>query len=307
MSDNLSRANDRPKRFVFLGASGRIGHLLRAVWPDATASNFRIDWQFRAAQPSIQNTLIWPDLAALEPFLDHAKSVGGLDGLFVFLGAARTGDKTDADQMAINVSLVNQALRAAVAAEIPRVFIASSSAVYGAGGGEPFDENSALHPVNAYGAAKRDMEALCVASAAGYDIEVCLLRIGNVAGADALLGPTEGWQSGDAPRLLDIYPDGDGPRRSYIGPESLADVLRCLALHPQPLPQVINVAAPVSVSMKALLDAAGVDWEPRFVPASPLQDIVLDCECLTALSDIKVSDGAADALVAQWRSALEVL
>lgn len=307
MSDNLSRANDCPKRFVFLGASGRIGHLLRSIWPDIIASDLRVDWQFRSAQPTIPNALIWSDLATLEPFLDHAKSVGGLDGLFVFLGASRIGDKADADQMAINVSLVDQALKAAVAAEIPRILIASSSAVYGGGEGVPFDESSALHPVNAYGMAKRDMEALCLSRAADYGIEVCLLRIGNVAGADALLGPTEGWQSGDAPRLLDIFPDGDGPRRSYIGPESLADVLRCLALQSQPLPQVINVAAPVSVSMKALLDAAGVDWKPRPVPASPLQDIVLDCARLATLSDIKVSDGAANVLVAQWRRALEVL
>lgn len=307
MSDNLSWASNRPKRFVFLGASGRIGHLLRAVWPASIASDLRVDWQFRSAQPTIPNAFVWSDLADIKPLLDHAKSVDGLDGLFIFLGASRAGDKTDVDQMAINVSLVDQALQAAAAAEIPRVLIASSSAVYGGGDGVPFDESSALHPVNAYGMAKRDMEALCVARAAEYGIEVCLLRIGNVAGADALLGPTEGWQSGDTPRLLDIYPDGDGPRRSYIGPESLADVLRCLALQSQPLPQVINVAAPMSVSMKALLEAAAVDWEPRSVSASPLQDIVLDCERLATLTDIKDSDGAANGLVAQWRSALEVL
>jgi nucleoside-diphosphate-sugar epimerase len=303
----MSQSTDGPKRFVFLGASGRIGRLLRAVGFGNAEADLRIDWQFRTQKPLIDNALIWPDLTKLEPLLERAKSADGLDGLFVFLGASRTSNKTDTGQMTINVSLVDQALQAAAAAKIPRVLIASSSAVYGAGRGVPFSENSVLDPANAYGAAKRDMETLCRARAADYGIEICLLRIGNVAGADALLGPTEGWRSGDAPRRLDVYPDGDGPRRSYIGPESLADVLRCLALQSLPLPQVVNVAAPAAVSMKALLDAAQIDWDPRFVPASALQDIVLDCARLTTLSDIAVLDGAADSLVAQWRSALEAL
>lgn len=303
----MSRANDHSKRFVFLGASGRIGRLLRAVWSDAKDTELCIDWQFRTPQRTMQNTLIWPNLAELEPFLQHSKSVGGVDGLFVFLGGTGAGNKADVEYLATNVSLVDQALHAAVLAKIPRVVIASSSAVYGAGQGVPFDENSSLNPVNAYGEVKRDMEAMAVARAADYGIEVCILRIGNVAGADALLGSAEGWRSGDMPRRLDVYPDGDGPRRSYIGPKSLADVLRCLALQPQPLPQVVNVAAPIAVSMNALLDAARIDWERRSVPASPVQDIVLDCGRLASLSGINVRDGTATALVAQWRSALGAL
>ena len=284
----MSHAKNDPKRFVFLGASGRIGRLLRAAWPDVITPELCIDWQYRAPQPTIPNALFWPDLAKLEPFLDHAKSVGGLDGLFVFLGAARTGNKENANQIAVHVALVDQALQAAATAKIPRVLIASSSSVYGVEDGGAFDESCALNPANAYGKAKQEMEALCLARAAQFGIEVCLLRIGNVAGADALLGPAGGWHLGDAPRRLDIYPDGDAPQRSYIGPQSLADVLGSLALQSQPLPQVVNVAAPVSVSMKALLDAAQIDWNPRFVHASPLH-------------------GAAEVLVAQWRRALEGL
>lgn len=298
---------DAPKRFVFLGASGRIGRLLRAIWPKDTQSGLVVDWQFRQAQSSAADVLIWPCLADLDPLLDHATSVDGVDGLFVFLGASRSGDKSDPDQMSLNVSLVDLALKAAVAAQIPRVIIASSSAVYGGGQDEPFDENSPLHPANAYGAAKQDMEALCRARAEAHGIEVCLLRIGNVAGADALLGPAQGWMSGDAPLTLDMYPDGDGPRRSYIGPISLADVLECLALGAAPLPQVLNVAAPQSVSMNALLDVAQIAWQSRAVAASPFQNIVLDCARVTAVSNLAILDGTPEVIVAQWRRAVEAL
>lgn len=303
MTDMKSLSQSSTKRFVFLGASGRIGQLLRAVWRDN--ADLCMDWQFRTAKTNTENAFIWPHLAELDPLLTHATAVGGLDGLFVFLGASRAGDKTDAAQMALNVSLVDQALKAAAAAQIPRVIIASSSAVYGGGHGVPFQESDALDPVNAYGKAKQEMETLCRLRAAEFGIEVCVLRIGNVAGADALLGAAADWRTGDAPRQLDIYPDGDGPRRSYIGPSRLAQVLRSLALRVEPLAQVVNVAAPRPVSMNALLDAAGIDWEPRYVPASPLQDIVLDCSRLESLSDIDCSDGDATNLVAQWRTALE--
>jgi nucleoside-diphosphate-sugar epimerase len=303
----LQYSGSAPKRFVFLGASGRIGRLLRAIWSEEATTNLCIDWQFRCPQPASADTLIWSNLAELDPLLDHASLVGGLDGLFVFLGASQTGDKTNTAQMAVNVSLVDLAIKAAAVAKIPRVIVASSSAVYGGGHGVPFHENSVLRPVNAYGEAKRDMETLCHAQAAAYGIDVCMLRIGNVAGADALLGGAAEWRSGDEPKQLDVYPDGDGPRRSYIGPASLARVLEQLALAPKPLAQAINVAALQGVSMNALLDAAGIAWQPRPVPASSLQDIVLDCSRVKALSAIEASDGTAEVIVAQWRRALEAL
>lgn len=307
MAGKISQPENFPKRFMFLGASGRVGQFMRRVWSVEPEVNLHVDWQFRTAQPVGVDTFIWPDLAELDSFLAHVNSVGGLDGMYVFLGASQAGDKTCTAQMAPNVSLVEQALRAAVAAKIPRVLVASSSAVYGGGHGRPFREDDALEPVNAYGKAKKDMETLCRRYAAEYGIEICLLRIGNVAGADALLGTAAKWRIGDPPRTLDVFPDGDGPRRSYIGPCTLARVLKSLALRPAPLPQLVNVATPTRVSMNALLDAAGIAWIPRAVPASPLQDIGLDCSRLERLSDIDASDGAPATLVAQWRSALEAL
>lgn len=294
----------RPKRFAFLGASGRVGQLLRAVWAKERDPDLRIDWQFRNPEDVCSNGFEWADMALLDPFLDHAKSVGGLDGLFVFVGA--TGQR-EPEQLALNVSLVEQAMQAAAAAKIPRVIVASSAAVYGGGIGRPFRESDALSPVNGYGLAKRDMEKICKELAETLRIDVSFLRIGNVAGADALLGNALNWRSGDAPVQLDIYPDGSGPRRSYIGPESLAKVLKGLALCPAPLAPVLNVAAPNGVSMDVLLDAAEIAWTSKQVEASPLQNIVLDCKRLEALAFFDASASEPTQIVAQWRRAVEAV
>jgi UDP-glucose 4-epimerase len=295
------RSGPGPKRFAFLGASGRIGRLLRAVWGDENASDLRIDPQLPNPKTVFPNGFVWSDMAMLDPFLDHTNAVGGLDGVFVFVGATGHGDPA---QMALNVSLVEHAMQAAAAAKIPRVIVASSAAVYGGGTGRPFRESDTLAPVNGYGAAKQDMEKRCSARAHALGIEVCILRIGNVAGADALLGNAVNWRSGDAPVQLDIYPDGTGPRRSYIGPKDLASVLKGLALCPAPLAPVINIAAPDAVAMDALLDAAGIDWLPRKVAASPLQNIVLDCVLLETLSFLEATASAPAQIVAQWRRAV---
>lgn len=51
----------------------------------------------------------------------------------------------------------------------------------------------------------------------------------------------------------------------------------------QPLPQVLNIAAPGAVSMAALLDAAGIRW--RYGPENPqvLARAVMDTARLEAL------------------------
>ncbi|SEK92660.1 NAD-dependent epimerase/dehydratase family protein [Pacificibacter marinus] len=291
-------------RYIFLGASGRIGRLLRAVWSLGDARNLQVDWQFRHEMPELKNTLTWPDFSVLDPLLRHTDLFGDIDGFFVFLGDAQKASQTNESALTAHVTLVEQALNAAASIDVRRVIVASSSAVYGAGHGVPFHESDVLEPVNAYGVAKCEMEKVCRARANTLGIDLCFLRIGNVAGADALLGSAALWQQGDAPVVLDIFPDGQGPRRSYIGPQSLAFVLSGLAQQSGLLADVINVAAPQSVSMNALLDAAGIDWQARYVAASPLQDIALNCSLLEELVLVTNADSAPSNIIGQWRIAL---
>ena len=140
-----------------------------------------------------------------------------------------TGDMSE------TAALADAVVSAAAEAGVPRVLLASSSAVYALGEGK--SESDLAAPTSPYGQAKFDMERTVAISGAG--IEVCCLRIGNVAGADALLGRANTVSDSD-PIKLDQFPDYNGPRRSYIGPSHLARCLELLIAHTSALPSVLN-------------------------------------------------------------------
>ena len=125
-------------------------------------------------------------------------------------------------------------------------------------------------------------------------VAVCSLRIGNIAGLDAILG---NWRPGFQ---LDQFSDGRTPRRSYIGVQSLAQVLAEVAAASQ-LPVALNIAEPGVIEMGALLTAAGLNWTPQSAPESTIAEICLDLTALKAIGSLAVREGQADELVAQWR------
>tara|TARA_R110002051_G_scaffold265548_1_gene325414 strand:- start:2958 stop:3641 length:684 start_codon:yes stop_codon:yes gene_type:complete len=202
-------------------------------------------------------------------------------------------------EMSDNVAIANAYLTAARSLGVPRVLLASSSAVYGAGEGNALAENHPCRPLNAYGASKVEMELL-----AQYfrdeGTELCCLRIGNVAGADALL--LRAPQANDrAPLKIDCFPDGHGPQRSYIGPSSLGSILGQLAYHDAELPFLLNVAAPSPVYMEELAEAADLPWTSRKPPPHVPQRIVLNCERLAKLVSLETGIGSASTLISEWK------
>lgn len=288
-------------RAAFIGASGRIGALLRAASRADPVEHVQITWQFRVSPPDPEVGFHWPDLTDPQPLIHEVARRGGLDTLLVFAGVSQTGRKDNPAEMKANVEIVDAAISAAQSAGISKLIVASSSAVYGAGTGYPFVETDALHPLNAYGAAKVAMEALCTRRADALGFEICCLRIGNVAGADMLLGNAMARATDDAPLRLDMFPDGDGPRRSYVGPLSLFRLLCALVATDRRLPSVLNLGVHHPVAMNALLDAAGVPWTAVPVSASTHQNITLNCSALFDLCpQIPVGATAAD-IITEWQ------
>ncbi|MBW6416459.1 NAD(P)-dependent oxidoreductase [Celeribacter sp. PS-C1] len=287
-------------RHAFLGASGRIGRLLRV------AERMTVDrsmlWQFRGHVPADTRGFQWSDFSDPDPLMAVNRKAP-ISTLLVLSGVTQSGDKSDPVAMRANITLVEQAISAAAQAGVPRVLVASSSAVYGAGKGQPFREAEPLDPVNAYGASKAEMEALAARRARDEGIELCALRIGNVAGADMLLGNAMARRG--APLTLDVFPDGAGPRRSYIGPQTLLQVLKALSDFEGRLPPCLNVAGTSPVEMNALLDAAQVPWEARSKTDQGHQNITLECSALAEIcAGVDLSGGAED-IIADWQGCLE--
>ncbi len=227
-----------PRSFV-VGATGRIGQVLRHVWRTAEA-DAAVRWQSR--RPRVDHICLAPleDAAAFE---DACQDRAVILCLVAGVISAKHGPLAD------NAALAEASIRVA-AKTGARVLLASSAAVYGAGAGV-LAETTPLHPMSDYGQAKRDMEQSAIALAAELGVTLSILRIGNVAGLDAILGS---WQPGF---MLDVFADGASPKRSYIGVQDLAQVIAALMALPAP-PAIINIAAPAPIEMHSLLDAAGL-------------------------------------------------
>ncbi len=251
---------------VVLGAGGKLGRLLRPMFPRAAIWLARTDAD------------IW-DNAGLRSALGGAQAVLCLAGI--------THGRTE--PMEMNVDLARRTLDAARDVGAGRVFLFSSAAVYGRGDGR-LQESGPTAPMSPYGIAKLAMEDAVGAHAHPSTV----LRLGNVAGADAILG---GWRPGFA---LDTFPDGTTPQRSYIGPARLAHVLSDLCHCPN-LPPLINVAAPGMVRMGALLDAAGLEWRPRPADGETIAQVHLDTAVLERFIKFGVLDSTPAGIVADWK------
>ena len=273
-----------PKLLV-LGARGRIGGILRKCRPFG-----QVVWQARrgsGVRPGPGWAMFDP-LAAPEAL---ARAASGACAILCLAGVVPGRGGRGGGDLRDNIRLGEAAVRAGAGAGA-RVFLASSAAVYGNRAGV-LTEDMALTPVSDYGRAKAEMEARGAALGAELGVRVCALRIGNIAGIDAILG---GWHPGFQ---LDRFADGRTPSRSYIGARSLARVLGDL-MRADEVPQALNIAAPGMVEMGALLDAAGLAWAPRAPSRGAIPEVCLSTRALQRISPLARVDAAA--LVAEWEA-----
>ena len=187
-----------------------------------------------------------------------------------------------------NEAIAREALAMGRAAGARRVFLPSSAAVYGRMG-EGLHEGVAA-PVSDYGRSKLDMEQM----AAAHAQPATCLRFGNLAGVDAILG---GWRPNF---MLDQFPDGTTPARSYIGPQTLVQTLKTLSAQ-DALPDVLNIATPGAIEMGALLDAAALGWRARPAPETAIKCVALDTGLLRLFCAIKPETGSAAHVAAEWK------
>ncbi|MEZ5673939.1 MAG: NAD-dependent epimerase/dehydratase family protein [Thalassovita sp.] len=269
------------KRILVLGASGRVGRLLRLVWEQSPPSDVELLFQSRTG-PGVH----W------EP--GQPNPFGQLDAVISLWGVTH-GTQTE---LAANTTLALAAQDLAAQAGADRVLHCSSIAVYAPKDGM-LAETDLTDPPNAYGWAKLAMEQALENTAGPKPV---ILRIGSVAGAESLAGSIQqGWQGTASAVTLDQFANGKGPARSYIAPTDLARVLIRLAVHPfGDLPGVVNVGGPVPVHMETLLQAAGhpMIWKPA--PSAARQYAVLDCGRLSKLLPLSKDMSEPKHIMEDW-------
>lgn len=274
-------AQSRLPDVLITGATGRVGALLRKAWSISSPLAFCPVWCARTDEgPS--NWVFWDMGGDVLPELDPVPRA--------ILHLARSaGMDPDGGR---DIHMARQALRLARLHAIP-LLIASSVAVYGSSA-KFVAERAPPRPVTRNGKTKRQLE-LCLSAAD----KVAFLRIGNVVGADALIGARcEGL-------VLDRAQGSDrGPIRSWIGPRTLAEVLGdllALAVSGNPLPRQLNIAQEPALAMADLADADQRHWRYSARMAE-VGSIRVDCRLLQATLGRAVAPAAAAALVGEWRS-----
>lgn len=260
------RQTDFP--LIVTGAGGRVGRLLRKVAPKG-----RVIWVTRT--PSDNGDVSWDNLISGVP----------AGAVILHLAGAVKGE------LSLNARLAQQVCNARGSRH---VFVASTAAVYRPTASD-LQEDTPADPQNAYGAAKLAMERAVRGQG------VTLLRIGNVAGADSLLG---GLVAGTSAILDPVVGQSGGPQRSYIGPMTLWRTFQHLAemaVAGVNLPEVLNVASPGALAMADLLDAADAPWTYGAQKADTVPRVVLDVSRLSSL--MPTATAKASDVVGEWRAA----
>ena len=272
------------RRCLVLGATGRIGDVLRMFWGEAGAI-----WHTRGAVAGQGPEWVRGDLLRDPEALIRASQ--GAEAVLCLSGVVNgKGD------VALNVALGQAGVEIGAALGAP-VLLASSAAVYGRAAehaGGRLRGGLTLAADSGDGRAEAEVEARGADLGRAHGVPVTALRIGNLAGLDAILGA---WRPGFQ---LDRFGDGRTPRRSYIGVETLAFVLARLCDQADDLPPVLNVAAPEVIEMGALLDAAGYAWSARPAPPDAIAEVALDVALLQGVCPLPDGAGRPDTLVAEW-------
>lgn len=262
------------------GAAGRVGRALRAVLGGRIAGH-PVLWSARRPGQGID--LAW-DIGS-DPAPDLPQ------GCVILHLAGQT--RGEAAALAENRHSAAFLGKTAQKVQARHVFLMSSVAVYPPGAA-PIAEDCPPDPASAYGQAKLAAEVEARAQTPAGRLTI--LRLGNLAGADALLSAARA-----GPVLLDpIAGQSLGPERSYIGPQTLARVLEALiarAFRGADLPEVLNLAQPPALAMGDLLTAAGAAWQFGPPRAAAIPKVAVATARLAGLVDLP--QATAEGMIAE--------
>ncbi|MUV88837.1 SDR family NAD(P)-dependent oxidoreductase [Halapricum sp. CBA1109] len=167
----------------------------------------------------------------------------------------------------VNATGTQAVLKAGVDADVDRIVLASSAAVYGPPQSVPIAESHPLDPVSPYGASKLAAEKLGFAYGETYDIDVSALRIFNT------YGPRQPrYVMYDFFRKLEADPSelamlGSGEQvRTFVYVSDTVAALVALGTHPDAVGRPFNVGGTEPTSIRELAELMAerfYDGEPN--------------------------------------------
>ncbi|MBM3674528.1 MAG: NAD-dependent epimerase/dehydratase family protein [Actinobacteria bacterium] len=169
----------------------------------------------------------------------------------------------------VNVSGTAQVLVAARDAGVQKVVHTSSSAVYGIPEANPVTEQTKPRPLEAYGRAKLEAEALCAdATRSGLDVTIIRPRTILGHGRLGIMSALYDFVAAGAP----VYVLGSGDNRyQFVHADDLADA--CLRAADRAGPAAYNVGATefgtMRETLEALVESAGTGSRVRSLPVGP--------------------------------------
>lgn len=245
------------------------------------------------------------------PHLAQIMKRQGIEGVIHFAALSTVGESVaePGRYYLNNVAGTLSILEAMRLADVERIVVSSTCAVYGVPAVVPIEESTPRAPINPYGVTKATMEAMLRDFYHAHGIRSAALRYFNAAGADAD-GETGEWHDPEThliPRVLMAasgaipaleifgkdYPTPDGTCiRDYIHVADLADAhVRALALLGECSEALtLNLGTGTGYSVQQILDAAadvlGKPVPYRFGPRRPGDPPLL----------VAKADGAREAL-----------
>ena len=278
---------------IILGAQGKLGGVLHRH-----AKRAGVSWLFQSRKQGSE--IRWSG------DMDDAGTALVFRPKTTIVNMIGTAQGDAAHLHATNVDFVRALLQRAADTGVHHVMLASSASVYGAGQGGPLTEDAILDPLSDYARSKVAMEQVAKEIGAQHpNLNITVLRIGNVAGSDAMLHHARRHAGQNTAMPLHHFANGQPAVRSYIGPSDLFDTIRTLTKPDTKAVRTLNIAAQTPVRLDALLAGyrkhlvPDLHWRNEPAPDGIPPEVILSTARLALHVDLTSMAQSADAMAQQ--------
>lgn len=262
-----------PSNVLVVGGESKIAKLLRTKHSDLRDINL----YFQSRNKAYPADIYWDPLGASNVIeYKHDNLPPKFDLLLNLAGTTQSGNSY------LNTELALKCCSLAERLQIPKVFLASSAAVYG-NQQIRYSENDHCSPVNSYGLSKLAMEDACLSQ--DFPFNILCLRISNFLGADALSNSILSGKN----ISLDVRDSKLSGLRSYLAPKTFLKILRSLSIDNTLKNQPINIANPSPYYMHELLEELGIIYHVNYTKHD-IFDIALDITLLKSVHEFAPND-----------------